>query len=28
MSHFNPKFIFTTPEELKMPKEYKGFLDR
>ena len=27
MSHFNPKFIFTAPEELKMPKEYKQFLD-
>ena len=27
MSHFNPRFIFTTPEELKMPKEYKDFLD-
>ena len=27
MSHFNPKFIFTSPEELKMPKEYKTFLD-
>lgn len=27
MSHFNPKFIFTSPEELKMPKEYKAFLD-
>ena len=28
MSHFNPKFVFTAPEELKMPKEYKSFLDR
>ena len=28
MSHFSPKFIFTSPEELKMPKEYKDFLDR
>ena len=28
MSHFNPKFIFTSPDELKMPKDYKGFLDR
>ena len=28
MSHFNPRFIFTAPEELKMPKEYKDFLDR
>ena len=27
MSHSNPKFIFTAPEELKMPKEYKQFLD-
>jgi len=27
MSHFNPRFIFTAPEELKMPKEYKDFLD-
>ena len=27
MSHFNPKFIFTAPAELKMPKEYKDFLD-
>ena len=27
MSHFNPKFIFTSPEELKMPKEYKTFPD-
>ena len=27
MSHFNTKFIFTAPEELKMPKEYKQFLD-
>ncbi len=28
MSHFNPKFIFTAPDELRMPKEYKDFLDR
>ena len=28
MSHFNPKFVFTAPDELKMPKEYKEFLDR
>ncbi|MDE5890470.1 MAG: aspartate carbamoyltransferase, partial [Bacteroidales bacterium] len=28
MSHFNPTFIFTSPEELKMPSEYKDFLDR
>jgi aspartate carbamoyltransferase catalytic subunit len=27
MSHFNPKFIFTAPDELKMPQEYKDFLD-
>ncbi|MFA5324731.1 MAG: aspartate carbamoyltransferase [Bacteroidales bacterium] len=27
MSHFSPKFIFTAPEELMMPKEYKDFLD-
>ena len=27
MYHFNPRFIFTAPEELKMPKEYKDFLD-
>lgn len=27
MSHFSPKFIFTSPEELKMPKEYKKFLN-
>lgn len=27
MSHFNPKFIFTAPEELKLPQEYKTFLD-
>lgn len=27
MSHFSPRFIFTSPEELKMPKEYKAFLD-
>ncbi len=27
MSHFNPKFTFTAPEELKMPQEYKDFLD-
>ncbi len=26
MSHFNPEFIFTAPEELKMPVEYKVFL--
>ena len=27
MSHFNPKFIFTAPKELEMPREYKDFLD-
>lgn len=27
MSHFNPEFIFTSPDELKMPVEYKKFLD-
>ena len=27
MSHFNPEFIFTSPDELKMPIEYKKFLD-
>lgn len=27
MSHFNPTFVFTAPEELKMPVEYKKFLD-
>ncbi|MCM1176807.1 MAG: aspartate carbamoyltransferase [Bacteroidales bacterium] len=27
MSHFNPTFIFTSPDELKMPAEYKDFLD-
>ncbi|MCF0164436.1 MAG: aspartate carbamoyltransferase [Bacteroidales bacterium] len=27
LSHFNPKFIFTSPDELKMPTEYKEFLD-
>ena len=27
MSHFNPTFIFTSPDELKMPDEYKRFLD-
>ena len=26
MSHFNPTFRFTSPEELKMPAEYKEFL--
>ena len=27
MSQFKTKFVFTAPEELKMPKEYKEFLD-
>lgn len=27
MSHFNPTFKFISPEELKMPNEYKLFLD-
>ncbi len=27
MSHFNPVFNFVTPEELRMPDEYKLFLD-
>ena len=27
MSHFSPTFIFTAPDELKMPAEYKDFLD-
>lgn len=28
MSHFNPVFNFIAPDEMKMPKEYKLFLDR
>lgn len=28
MSHFSPEFTFTAPQELKMPVEYKEFLDR
>jgi aspartate carbamoyltransferase catalytic subunit len=28
MSHFNPTFNFISPENLKMPQEYKDFLDR
>lgn len=28
MSHFSPKFTFTAPSELKMPQEYKDFLDK
>lgn len=27
MSHFEPKFVFTAPDELKMPSEYKEFLN-
>lgn len=27
MSYFNPTFYFIAPEELKMPAEYKSFLD-
>ncbi|OFY43376.1 MAG: aspartate carbamoyltransferase [Bacteroidetes bacterium GWF2_40_14] len=26
MSHFNPTFLFTAPEELKLPNEYKEYL--
>ncbi len=28
LSHFNPTFTFVAPEELKMPDEYKRFLDK
>lgn len=28
MSHFNTRFVFTAPEELKMPKEYKEYLEK
>ncbi|MDP3436943.1 MAG: aspartate carbamoyltransferase [Bacteroidales bacterium] len=28
MSHFNPSFLFTSPEELKMPQEYKEYLEK
>ncbi len=28
MSHFNPTFSFIAPEELKMPNEYKIFLEK
>lgn len=28
MSHFNPVFNFISPDELKMPDEYKKFLDK
>lgn len=27
MSHFDPEFVFTSPDELKMPSEYKNYLD-
>lgn len=27
MSHFNPSFVFTAPDELRMPQEYKSYLD-
>jgi len=27
MSHFNPKFTFVSPEELRLPNEYKIFLE-
>ena len=27
MSHFSPTFVFTSPNELKMPAEYKKYLD-
>ncbi len=27
LSHFSPSFIFTSPQELRMPAEYKDFLD-
>lgn len=28
MSHFSPEFLFTAPEELKMPNEYKEYLNK
>jgi len=28
MSHFNPTFLFTAPEELKLPNEYKEYLNK
>ncbi len=28
MSHFSPHFTFTAPDELKMPQEYKDYLDK
>ena len=27
MSHFNPRFLFTAPEELKLPNVYKEYLN-
>lgn len=28
MSHFNPTFLFTAPDELKLPNEYKDYLHK
>ncbi len=28
MSYFSPRFVFTAPDELKMPQEYKDFLTK
>lgn len=28
MSHFSPQFTFTAPDELKMPQEYKSYLQK
>ncbi|MCI1779193.1 MAG: aspartate carbamoyltransferase [Bacteroidales bacterium] len=28
LSHFSPIFTFTAPEELRLPEEYKNFLDK
>jgi aspartate carbamoyltransferase catalytic subunit len=28
MAHFNPKFIFVAPEELRLPDLYKKFMDK
>ncbi len=28
MSHFNPEFLFTSPDELKLPGEYKEYLNK
>ena len=27
MSHFSPEFEFTAPDELKLPQEYRDFMD-